>query len=85
MVNFRHLVNRPGGRNVCGVRRNEAMRQRFVYATRKHHHPRDSRDAGVEITQQPAPASDHLLLEIERILETIDEVLEENSELDPRA
>jgi Pup-like protein len=62
-----------------GTRRNESMRQRFERVTRNHH-PRDSYDAEVQPTQRP-PTYEHLQQEIEQILEVIDEVLEENSEL----
>ena len=55
------------------------MRQRFERVTR-HHHPRDSYDAEVEITRHP-PTCEHLEKEIEQMLEVIDRVLEENSEL----
>lgn len=56
------------------------MRQRFERVTRNHH-PRDSYDVEVETTQH-RPTCEHLQQEIEQILEVIDEVLEENSELD---
>jgi hypothetical protein len=55
------------------------MRQRFERVTR-HHHPRDSYDAEVETTY--SPSCEHLQEEIERILEVIDQVLEDNSDLD---
>jgi Pup-like protein len=53
------------------------MRQRFERVTRNHH-PRDSYEAEVETTPSP-PTDEHLQQEIERILEVIDEVLQENS------
>lgn len=59
------------------------MRQRFERVTRNHH-PRGSKDAEVETTQR-TPTCEHLQSEIEQILEAIDEVLEENSELDRQA
>jgi hypothetical protein len=59
------------------------MRQRFEQVTRNHH-PRDSYEAEVETTQSP-PTYEHLQQEIKRILEVINEVLEENSDLDRRA
>ena len=60
------------------------MRLQFERVTRKHHHPRDSYEAGVEIPQY-LPTYEHLQHEIERILEVIDAALEENSDLDRRA
>ncbi len=56
------------------------MRQRFIHKTRTHRR-RDSHTAEPETTQYPA-AHEHLQQEIEQMLEVIDEVLEENSNLD---
>ena len=58
------------------------MRQRFERVTRKRH-PRDDRYAEVETAQFPATHDEHLQQEIERILELIDEALDENSDLWP--
>jgi hypothetical protein len=58
------------------------MRQRFERVTRKHH-PRDDRDAEVETETRSASTHDeHLQQEIERILELIDEALDENADLE---
>ena len=61
------------------------MRQRFERVTRKHH-PRDDRDAEVETeTRCGSTHDEHLQQEIERILELIDEALDENTDLEHRA
>ena len=62
------------------------MRQRFERVTRKHH-PRDDRDAEVEIETARGGSThdEHLQQEIERILELIDEALDENTDLERRA
>ena len=57
------------------------MRQRFIHMTRSHHRRRDSYEPEPEATQCP-PTREHLQQEIEQMLEVIDEVLEENSNLD---
>ena len=59
------------------------MRQRFERVTRKHH-PRDDRDAEVETetTHRASAHDEHLQQEIERILELIDEALDENDDLE---
>jgi hypothetical protein len=59
------------------------MRQRFEQVKRNHH-PRDSFDAEVETTQHPS-TTDHLQRELDRILEVIDQLLEDNADLDHRA
>jgi hypothetical protein len=61
------------------------MRQRFERVTRKHH-PRDDRDAEVETeTRCGSTHDEHLQQELERILELIDEALDENTDLEHRA
>jgi hypothetical protein len=60
------------------------MRQRFERVTRKHH-ARDDRDAEVETARCGSTHDEHLQQEIERILELIDEALDENADLDRRA
>lgn len=61
------------------------MRQRFERVTRKHH-ARDDRDAEVETqTARGSTHDEHLQQEIERILELIDEALDENADLERRA
>ena len=57
------------------------MRQRFERVTRKHH-PRDDRDAEVETETAHHAHDEHLQQEIERILELIDEALDENADLE---
>ena len=59
------------------------MRQRFERVTRKHH-PRDDRDAQVETetARRGSTHDEHLQQEIERILELIDEALDENADLE---
>ena len=59
------------------------MRQRFERVTRKHH-ARDDRDAEVETETAPCASThdEHLQQEIERILELIDEALDENADLE---
>ncbi len=58
------------------------MRQRFEQVTRNHH-PRRSYEAEIETAQRP-PTYEHLKHEIERIVEVIDDVLEESSDLSRR-
>jgi hypothetical protein len=62
------------------------MRQRFERVTRKHH-PRHDRDAEVETETARCGSThdEHLQQEIERILELIDEALDENADLEHRA
>ena len=59
------------------------MRQRFERVTRKHH-ARDDRAAEVETerTHFASTHDEHLQQEIERILELIDEALDENADLE---
>ena len=57
------------------------MRQRFERVTRKHH-ARDDRDAEVETARSVSAHDDHLQQEIERILELIDEALDENADIE---
>ncbi|MEP6973663.1 MAG: hypothetical protein ABI869_05925 [Actinomycetota bacterium] len=62
------------------------MRQRFERVTRKHH-PRDDRAAEVEVETVHGPVThdEHLQQELERILELIDEALDENADLESLA
>ena len=62
------------------------MRQRFERETRKHH-PRHDRDAEVETETARCGSThdEHLQQEIERILELIDDALDENADLEHRA
>ena len=57
------------------------MRQRFEQGWTRKHHPRDDRDAEVE-TETAHSHDEHLQQEIERILELIDEALDENADLE---
>jgi len=59
------------------------MRQRFERVTRKHH-ARDDRNAEVETETARGVSAhdDHLQQEIERILELIDEALDENADIE---
>ena len=58
------------------------MRQRFERVTRKHH-ARDDRAAEVDVDMARCASThdEHLQQEIERILELIDEALDENADL----